>query len=209
MVLTSASAPGTTTGTTPPRPSYPAVYRAVLDARTRVVRLSPLFFDEASAMVANTNSSKHGRRTRLGLTDPDSNEVVPAYAHRFAGDFMLTSQGDLEQIFVAGAGTARQTLSVLTLTASVDDTAWPSSSAGALYVTDNGADTIDRVTGSFSRGSEIVATTPCNANSAPSTCPAPGFPANYLGAVNPDTGSISRLTVRGTAVEPQGLLFLP
>ena len=39
---------------------------------------------------------------RLALTDPDSNEDVPSYAPRFAGEFMLTSQGDQEQIFVAG-----------------------------------------------------------------------------------------------------------
>ncbi len=33
-------------------------------------------------------------------------------------------------------------LSVLTLTHSVDDTAWPSGRAGTLYATDNGANAI-------------------------------------------------------------------
>ena len=41
-----------------------------------------------------------GRPVKLGLTDPDSNEIVPALAPRFPGDFMLTSQGDKEQIYV-------------------------------------------------------------------------------------------------------------
>jgi hypothetical protein len=34
---------------------------------------------------------------RLGLTESDANEVVPPDAFRFAGDFMLTSQGDKER----------------------------------------------------------------------------------------------------------------
>ena len=87
---------------------------------------------------------------------------------------------------------------MLKLTASVDDTAWPSAATGALYTTDNGADTINRITGPFRRGSELVAVTPCDENGAPSTCPGPGFPANYLGEVNPDTGVISRVALAGS-----------
>ena len=121
---------------------------------------------------------------------------------------MLTSQGDEEQIFLSGAG-AHPSLSVLTLSASVDDTAWPSGPTGTLYITDNGNDTINVVTGPFQRGSEIVATTPCDEGTAPSTCPGPGFPANYLGEVNPQSGSIAPLTLRGAALAPQGMRFLP
>ena len=65
------------------------------------------------------------------------------------------------------------------------------------------------VTGPFQRSSEIVATTPCDESTAPSTCPGPGFPANYLGEVNPQSGSIAPLTLRGAALAPQGMLFLP
>ncbi|HEX4008750.1 MAG TPA: hypothetical protein VHX62_02005 [Solirubrobacteraceae bacterium] len=133
---------------------------------------------------------------------------VPAFAGRFAGQFMLTSQGDEEQIFVAAAGTAHQSLSVLKLTASVDDTAWPTGPAGSLYTTDNSHNTIERITGPFTRGSEVAATTPCDENSAPSTCPGPGFPPNYLGRVNPNTGLISRVAVTGAPLAPQGMLFL-
>jgi hypothetical protein len=106
MILISASAPGTT-GAPAPQPTYPAVYRVVLDSATRVANVQPLFYDEASATVANRNSALYGSTVSLALTDPDSNEDVPSYAHRFAGEFMLTSQGDKQQIFARDAGGAR------------------------------------------------------------------------------------------------------
>ncbi|HWF72501.1 MAG TPA: hypothetical protein VG186_04105 [Solirubrobacteraceae bacterium] len=137
--------------------------------------------------VAN-QGSKLGKRVHLALTDPDSVENVPSYAHRFAGDFILTSQGDLEQIFLSGLGTSHQSLSVLKLSDSVDDTVWGSKRTGAIYTTDSSVDGVDKITGPFTRASVYVAGTPCNANSAPSTCPGPGFTANYLGKLDPFTG---------------------
>jgi hypothetical protein len=208
MILLSASAPGTT-GSAAPQAKYPAVYRAVFDAKTHVATVHALFFDEALATVENVNSPARGTRVHLALTDPDSNEDVPAYAHRFAGDFMLTSQGDKEQIFVAGAGTRHQALSVLKLSDSVDDTAWASDSTGAIYTTDNSNNTINKITGPFKRGAVFVADTPCDADDAPATCPAPGFPPNYLGELNPNTGQITRVDLHGPAPAAQGMLFLP
>ena len=67
---------------------------------------TPLFFDEDSATVANRDSAQFGQTVSLALTDPDSNEDVPFFAPRFAGDFMLTSQGDKQQIFVHDAGSS-------------------------------------------------------------------------------------------------------
>ena len=200
-ILISASAPGTT-GAAAPQAKYPAVYRAVLHGARHTVTLLPLFGDEALARSAN--SGANGKRMRLALTDPDSSEIVPAWAPRFAGDFMLTSQGDEEQIFLGSAG-----LSVLKLSASVDDSAWPSTPHGTLYASNGSAGTIDAITGPFERGTELAATTPCDQANAPGTCPAPGFPANYLGQVDPATGSIGMLAVNGAPVAPQGLLFLP
>jgi hypothetical protein len=208
LILLSASAPGTT-GAAAPRPNYPAVYRAEFDAKTHVATVHALFYDEALAKVTNTNSAQRGKRVRLALTDPDSNEDVPAYAERFAGDFMLTSQGDKEQIFVTDAGGPHQALSVLKLSDSVDDTAWPSDRSGAIYTTDNSNNTVNKITGPFRRGSVFVADTPCDANGAPSTCPAPGFPPNYLGELNPRTGVITRVDLHGPAAAAQGMLFLP
>jgi hypothetical protein len=49
--------------------------------------------------------------------------------------------------------------------------------------------------------------TPCNANSAPSTCPAPGYPVNYLGTIDLKTGALTKVVVNG--VDPKGLIFVP
>jgi hypothetical protein len=208
MVLISASAPGTT-GASAPQPTYPAVYAVTFDSATRIATVSPLFFDEDVATVANENSPGQGKQVHLALTDPDSNERVPWFADRFAGDFMLTSQGDEEQIFVSGAGTRAQKLSVLTLTRSVDDSAWPTVPWGSIFATDGSNDTINRITGPFVRGIEYVAVTPCDQANAPGTCPGPGFPANYFGQVHPNTGVISKIPLSGPAIEPKGMLFLP
>ncbi len=204
MVLISASAPGTT-GAAAPQPGYPAVYQVTFDPASLVATVHPLFYDESTATVAN-NGSGHPR-VKLALTDPDSNEVVPWSAPRFAGDFMLTSQGDKEQIYVQQAGQPGQQLLVLKLGQSVDDTAWATSHYGRLYAADTSGDTIDLVTGSFTPGTVFVAVTPCDANGAPATCPGPGYPANYLGTLNPSTGQITAVPLHGPALEPQGLLF--
>ncbi len=204
VVLISASAPGTT-GAAAPEAGYPAVYVVHFDPLNHIAYVEGLFGDEDPAVVANVNAPNFGSTVNLALTDPDSNEVVPSYADRFAGDFMLTSQGDEQQIFYSNW---RNPLSVLQLTASVDDTAWPSASDGTLYTTSNGSDEVIAVTGPFQRGSEIAAVTPCDENSAPATCPGPGYPPNYLGQINPRTGVITALNVSGPGFQPQGMLFL-
>jgi hypothetical protein len=209
-ILISASAPGTAPGSPPaPQAAYPAVYSVTLNPGTKIATVTPLFLDEATATVANQQSSNFGQSTQLMLTDPDSNEVVPHHAPRFGGDFMLTSQGDLEQIYVDGAGGSSPKLSVLTLTQSVDDTAWPSDPSGSLYTTDSTNDSVDVVTGPFSDDQPLVAATPCGSNAAPATCPAPGFTANFLGSLDPWTGQVTALNVSGTPYVPQGgLVFV-
>ena len=201
-IFISASAPGTT-GNPAPQPTYPAVYAVALDPTTLVATVTPLFDDEATATVANANSAKFGKPVTLALTDPDSNEVVPASGPRFSGDFMLTSQGDLEQIYVGDAGGTPH-LSVLSLTQSVDDTAWPTATGGRLFSTDSTNDAVDVVTGPFSTAFPTVVATPCGANSAPGTCPAPHYPANYLATLNPWTGQVRAVTVNGSPYVPQG-----
>jgi hypothetical protein len=179
------------------------VYEVDLDSATKIAKVTPLFDDEAEVTVANSGSS-HGQTTKLALTDPDSNEVVPSYASRFEGDFMLTSQGDKQQVFVSAAESSRQRLSLLNLTQSVDDTAWPSTSGGRLYSTDATDDAVDVITGSFHRGTPMAIVTPCGANGSPATCPAPGFPNNYLASIDPNTGAVTAVTVKGATYLPQG-----
>ena len=195
MILISASAPGTTAAPAP-QPYYPAVYRTTLDFRTRIATITPLFYDEALATVANTDADYFFPQ-RLALTDPDSNENVPLFATRFAGDFMLTSQGDQEQIFVHDAGRSDQSLSVLRLSAAVDDTAWPSDANGTLYTTDNSDNAIYAITGPFQRGQVFAAETPCDENTAPATCPGPGYPQNFLAEEDPGTGVLTPVALNG------------
>ena len=89
----------------------------------------------------------------------------------------------------------------------MDDTAWATAWHGAFYATDHDADHVDVISGAFWPGTALVAVTPCNANSAPATCPGPGFPANYLGQLNMYTGQITRVRLRVASMEPQGLIF--
>jgi hypothetical protein len=201
-ILVSASAPGAV-GKPAPQPTYPAVYSVTFHPATLVATVKPLFFDEAEATVANTGKD-YGKKVRLALTDPDSNEDVPPAGPRFANDFMLTSQGDKEQIFYAAGGR----LAVLRLSQSVDDTAWARSPRGVLVGANTAGATIDVVTGPFPAKSIFVAVTPCDADNAPATCPAPGFPPNYLGQLNPWTGVITKVDVRGPAFGPQGMVFI-
>jgi hypothetical protein len=91
LMLISASAPGTT-GAAAPQPYYPAVYVVSLDPSNHLAYFQALFYGESHATAAN--GPHFGHPVKLGLTDPDSNEVVPGFEPRFAGDFMLTSQGD-------------------------------------------------------------------------------------------------------------------
>ena len=200
----SASAPGTT-GTLPaPQPSFPAVYTVTLDTVHSIADVTPLFDDEDPAVVTNVGTPQTGHKLNLALTDPDSNEIVPPDAPRFAGDFLLTSQGDQQQIFV---NPSDNTLSVLNLSQSVDDTAWPDD-GHTLYATDSTNDAVVAVTGDFP-GGPVVAATPCGSNSAPATCPAPpAFPANYLASLNPWTGQVSALPVGGVPFVPQGGLLV-
>jgi hypothetical protein len=205
-ILISASAPGTTGTLSAPQPTFPAVYSVTLDPSDSIAAVTPFFYDEDPAVVANAWTSQWWQTVKLALTDPDSSEVVPWGAPRFAGDFMLTSQGDMQQIFVSPWD---HKLLVLNLTQSVDDTAWPDGSHGTLFATDSTYDTVDAITGDLPDG-PVVAATPCGADSAPATCPAPPkYPANYLAGLNAWTGQVTGLAVGGVPFVPQGgLLFV-
>jgi hypothetical protein len=205
QILVSASAPGTT-GKAAPQPNYPAVYVVTLNKSKHVAATHPLFYGESHATAAN--GPHFGHAVKLGLTDPDSSEIVPSFEPRFAGDFMLTSQGDKEQIYVNAPWTKKQHLWVLGLSQSVDDTAWSTSWHGSYYATSTGDDTVDVIKGSFWPGTAFVSVTPCGANNAPATCPGPGFPKNYLGQLNMFNGQINRVSVHGAALHPQGLIFV-
>ena len=199
-ILISASAPGTS-GKAPA--SAPAVFVVTLNSGARTAAVAPFFADNATA--TGVNGSNSGKKVTLALTDPDSNTVVPATSPKFSGDFMLNSQGDEELIFSPASGTSLQ---VLKLSQSVDDVAWATSATGTLYTTDSSSNTVDAITGTFTPGTVFTAVTPCNANSAPSTCPAPGYAANSLGTIDLTTGKVGSVAT-DLAVNAKGLIFVP
>jgi hypothetical protein len=185
-------APGKVGGTAP------AVYKATLAGDTAV--LQPVFFDNSPATVANLNDAQHGKTVPLALTDPDSNAVVPAASPRFGGEFMLDSQADSEQVYVAGADGNLPQLSLLKLSQRVNDTAWVTNPHGTLYVTDNADSEVFTVRGAFTPGAAYTAVTPR------STVPTEPNPPNYLGVLNMNTGVV---TPAITTIQAEGLLFTP
>jgi hypothetical protein len=172
---------------------------AAVAAAPAVAHLRPFFFDNSPAVVANTDATDHGKTVALALTDPDSSEIVPAASPRFGGDFVLDSQGDMEQIYVHPLA---DRLSVLRLTQAVDDSAWATCRSGTLFVTDSADDALFAVTGHFRPGTAFVAVTPADANN-----PGPNPPPNYLGTLSLATGAVSAVPLTRT-VEAKGLLFV-
>jgi hypothetical protein len=121
---------------------------------------------------------------------------------------MLDSQGDQELIFDHLTGW-HQHLTALHLPASVDDSSWATSGHGALYVTDGTDDTDDTVSGKFTAGTMYSSVTPCDSNSAPATCPGPGFPANCLASTNMRTGALTPVPLTGPVLRTEGMIFVP
>jgi hypothetical protein len=177
----------------------PAVYQVSLSGNVAKLTAAP-FYDSSQAMVANDG---HHGTVNLALTDPDSSTVVPDSSPRFAGEFNLDSQGDQQEIYVSHLGTDEQQLNVLNLSQAVDDSAWATNRNGTLVTTDSADDSIIAVTGGFTPGTAYATVTPAGANNAPAN-PGP----NYLGSINLRTGTVSPVTTGGTALQPNGLLFV-
>jgi hypothetical protein len=199
-ILVSASAPGTS-GTAPKDAA--AVYVATLNAAAKTAAVAPFFAINATATAVNGTNT--GKTVTLALTDPDSNMVMPSSSPKFAGNFMLNSQGDLQLIF---SGPSGQSLQVLKLSQPVDDSAVATSAHGTLYITDSSADSVDAITGPFKPGAVYTAISPCNANNAPTTCPnPPAWPVNSLGTINLTTGAVT--TTYHGPITPKGMVFVP
>jgi hypothetical protein len=197
-LLIVASAPGTA-GKAPA--NAPAVYDVTLNSGSKVASVAPFFAVNAQATAVNGSSA--GKKTTLALADADSTEAVPASSPEFGGDFMLDGQGDQQLVFTKDGSN----LQVLALPHSIDDSAFVTPATGTLYASDSTANTIDAIKG-LTPGVAYSALTPCNENSAPSNCPAPGFDPNSLAQLNLKTGALS--PVPGTiAVNPGAMIFLP
>jgi hypothetical protein len=181
QIVLSASAPTNPTG--------PAAYTVKLQGAT--AQLTPLFADNATAVAVNGPAA--GKTVALGLTDPDSNRVVPRSSPRFAGSFMLDGQADTQLIFLSDHRRSAGKLSVLTVSTPLDDTAFATSSHETLWLTDPAANELVSVSGAFSSGQAVSTVTP---DTGPS----------YLATLNLTTGTLT--PVAGLVdVQPKGLIF--
>jgi hypothetical protein len=199
-ILISASAPGTS-GTAPKDAA--AVYVVTLNTAAKTAAVTPFFAINAKATAVNGPNA--GKMVTLALTDPDSNMVMPSSSPKFAGDFMLNAQGDLQLIFTGPSG---QNLQVVKLSQAVDDSAVATSASGTLYMTDSSADTVVAMTGPFKPGTMYTAIAPCNSNSAPVTCPnPPTWNVNSLGTINLTSGAVT--TTYHGPITPKGMVFVP
>ena len=178
----------------------PALYQVALHGGVAHLAAAP-FYDSSLATVANAGTGNPA--VNLALTDPDSSTVVPRQSPRFAGDFMLDAQGDQQAVFASRLGTDSQQLRVLNLSQSVDDTAFATSADGALVATDSSANSVVLITGRFTPGAAYTSVTPGNAN----TPPVP-TPANYLGVIDLDTGTVKPVDTTGTPLATHALIYL-
>jgi hypothetical protein len=179
------------------------VYVVTLNTAAKTAAVAPFFAINATATAVNGTNA--GKTVTLALTDPDSAMVIPSASPKFAGDFMLNSQGDKQLIF---SGPSGQNLQVVNITNAVDDSAVVTAASGTLYMTDSSADSVVAMTGPFKPGTMYTAITPCNSNSAPATCPnPPAWPPNSLGTINLTTGAVT-IAYHGP-VTPKGMVFVP
>jgi hypothetical protein len=176
--------------------TQPAEYRVTLDNSSHTASLNPVFADSATATDAVT-----GKPVTLGLTDPDTNGVMPQQSPRFAGQLVTISQADGQMIFASHLPSGPR-LTVLNMTDNVtgnvppiDGMAVATARRGTLYVVDAKAGTIMALnTHGWSAGTVFVGEPSDNANP-------------LIGTLNLSTGQITPLG--NTFASPKGLLFIP
>jgi hypothetical protein len=184
-ILISASAPT--------RRNATATFRVLLRGHT--ARLYPTFADHARATDALTGNPVH-----LKLTDPDSNAVVPAgLGDPFGGQYVLDSQADQELIFAKGKSLTRLQLTygANSTPAGVDDVRWAPTNNAKLYVVDNKAAKIYRVTGPFSADDALASMDTLGSQTF----------GSVVASLNDGDGSLTPFITGLKAVK--GLLFTP
>ncbi|MCI4353009.1 MAG: hypothetical protein L3K14_06440 [Thermoplasmata archaeon] len=171
-------------------------YLVHLHPATLTAQLTPVFFDNSWATNAVT-----GAPVRLGLTDPDTNFLMPWSGERFAGSLATIGQAD-GQIVLASHLHGTPHLKVLTLTDNksgnvppIDGFTVATSDEGTLYVVDAKAGMIQALdTSGWAKGTVFVGEPSDNGNP-------------LIGVLNLQTGAITSLG--NHFVSPKGLLFVP
>jgi hypothetical protein len=176
--------------------TQPTEYKVTLDRHTLTAKLTPVFYDNSMATDALTGAS-----VQLGLTDPDTNFVMPGESARFAGDLATISQADGQIVFAAHLQHNPQ-LTVLGVTDNkagnvppIDGLAVATSNRGTLYVVDAKAGTIQALdTTGWKAGTVFVGEPSDNRNP-------------LVGTLDLSSGIITPL---GNSFQsPKGLLFVP
>ena len=170
-----------------------ALFQAVINS-DKTATLTPVFMDNAIAFDA-TPGATAGAKVTLNLSDPDSNNIVPAASSKYAGQVVLDSQGDSKLIFIDKIGTPNQVNTSLPIGDQIDDIVWATSTKGTLYVTDTSDNKVYAITGNFTKGTAFVA--------APNGSGVGGF----VGTIDLYTGIITPFAIG--IKSPHGLLFVP
>lgn len=143
----------------------PAIVSATVG--TSQIGVNGALAGNATATVMNPG----GGTTTLNLQDPDSLIFAPD------GRLVLDSQADQQLVFVSNVGTAAQSVSVLNLPTTVDDTVFGSAGRQRLLFTDRGSGLVYALTGVFGAGQAISA----------------GDSANVIAAVSQTDGAFTNL----------------
>jgi hypothetical protein len=179
--------------------TVPAVFEVTFDLSTFKAYLSALFFNNATA-----TSATNGTTVQLGLTDPDTNYVMPQAGERFAGQLAQISQGDGQIVFAALQPPFVPSLTVMNLTDNkpgnvppIDGLVVATTSSGTLYVVDAGANKILALdTTGCKAGTTFVGEPSDNSNP-------------LVGTLNLSTGKITPLSGSYTYVSPKGMAYIP
>ena len=177
--------------------TVPAMYEVNLDYTSLTAYILPVFYCNSTA----TNSFT-GALTHLGLTDPDTNLVLPNATPRFGGQIAQVSQGDGQIIFVSISAPYAPYLTVMNVTDNkhgivppIDGMAVATSNSGTLFVVDSKAGTIQALnTTGFAAGTMFIDEPSDNGNP-------------LVGTLNLTTGVITPFNNQFQS--PKGMLFVP
>ena len=157
--------------------SQPAIVSATVGGST--VSVAGILNGNASATSINSGST-----VTLNLQDPDSLIFAPD------GRLVLDSQADDELVFLTNPGTGGQSVQVLALSNSVDDTVFVGSGPECVLVSDRNANNVDEVCGAFTTGQALSA----------------AADDNFLGALDLATGLLTPIV---TGLDsPHGLALI-
>jgi len=124
---------------------FPAVDLVALQEGTAL--LTPVLAGNAPAVDATTQKT-----TTLNEIDPDAMSVD------VQGNVVLVNQAGSELVFLSQAGTAQQSVRRVLVGTQLDDTVWPGSGSGRLFVVDGKQNTIYVLHAQFTAGTAYTST---------------------------------------------------